>query len=190
MSAEKIIEQIRKDTQKQIRDINRNAHLQIKTIKNDMKEKAESEAKAILDQGKKHSENLKSIQISKAKQELKREIMNAKESLIEECFIKAHHILSTLDESTYKSIVSRYMKDGCRRLGKECTVIASRPLDNRIAKKVGLKVTGQIESSGGILLSSKDGRVLLDNTFDGILKREKNNIRIKVGKLLFSDTME
>jgi len=49
-----------------------------------------------------------------------------------------------------------------------------------------LEVIGTIEASGGILLKSGNGRITLDHTFDGILKRERNQIRIKVGKLLFS----
>ena len=51
---------------------------------------------------------------------------------------------------------------------------------------MGLKVTGAVEASGGVILKSSDGGITLDNTFEGILKRKKNEIRIKVGKLLFS----
>jgi len=35
-----------------------------------------------------------------------------------------------------------------------------------------------------------DGKITLNHTFDGILKREKDKIRIKVGKMLFSKDME
>ena len=49
-----------------------------------------------------------------------------------------------------------------------------------------MHATGNVDASGGIILESVDGQITLDNTFDGILEREKNRIRIKVGKLLFS----
>ena len=40
--------------------------------------------------------------------------------------------------------------------------------------------------SGGVIIISDDGKIKLDNTFEGILKRRKEQIRLKVGKLLFS----
>lgn len=64
--------------------------------------------------------------------------------------------------------------------------IVSKDEDKEIAKNLGLKVTGNVDASGGIILTSGDGQITLDNTFDGILERKKNRIRIKVGKLLFS----
>ena len=57
---------------------------------------------------------------------------------------------------------------------------------NTRAKNLGLKITGNVDASGGIILTSGDGQITLDNTFDGILERKKDRIRIKVGKLLFS----
>jgi len=64
--------------------------------------------------------------------------------------------------------------------------IVSKDEDKEIAKNLGLKVTGNVDASGGIILKSGDKQITLDNTFDGILKRKKDIIRIKVGKLLFS----
>jgi len=64
--------------------------------------------------------------------------------------------------------------------------IVSKDEDKEIAKNLGLKVTGNVDASGGIILTSGDGQITLDNTFDGILERKKDRIRIKVGKLLFS----
>ena len=52
-----------------------------------------------------HSENLKKILVSKANQDLKKEIMNAKEKIIEDCFTKAHHELSILKGDKYERIV-------------------------------------------------------------------------------------
>jgi len=78
------------------------------------------------------------------------------------------------------------MQDGRKKIGRDCTVITSRETDKKIAKNLGIKVTGSVECSGGIILTSSDGRITLDHTFDGILKREKDKIRIKVGRLLFS----
>jgi len=42
-----------------------------------------------------------------------------------------------------------------------------------------------IHAIGGIILHSADGRITVDNTFEGLLNRKKDEIRIHVGKLLF-----
>ena len=112
--------------------------------------------------------------------------MKAREKIIDECFVKAHHKLSTLSEQKYKKIITKLMQDGLKKLGKDCTTITSRDIDKKIAKDLSIKVTGSVESSGGIILKSGNGRIILNHTFDGILKREKDKIRIKVGRLLFS----
>ena len=80
-------------------------------------------------------------------------------------------------------MVRKLMADGAKKLGGKCTVIVSRDLDKQIAKDLHLEVIGTIEASGGIMLKSGDGRVTLDHTFDGILKREKDQIRIKWHKI-------
>jgi vacuolar-type H+-ATPase subunit E/Vma4 len=185
MSAEKIIEQINKDTKKEISQILNEAEKQANSILQSANEQIIKETEKILADGKIQSENIKKIQISKATQDMKREIMNAREKIIDDCFLKAHHKLTTLGDHRYKAIVRKLMKEGYKKLGKGCTVIISRPVDKIIAKDLGFEVTGSTESSGGIIITSRDGRIILDNTFDGILNREKEKIRIKVGMLLF-----
>jgi V/A-type H+-transporting ATPase subunit E len=186
MSAEKIIEQVKKDSQQKINQIIKDAESKIKIIIATEKKEANRQAEKIQADGVIQSENIGKILISKANQDAKKRIMNVREKIIDECFVKAHHKLSTLSEQKYKNIVTKLMQDGYKKIDQDCTVIISREIDKKIAKDLGLKVTGSVECSGGIMLTSVDGRITLDNTFDGILKREKDKIRIKVGRLLFS----
>jgi V/A-type H+-transporting ATPase subunit E len=190
MSAEKILKEIKKDSEKQIKEILKEAEIKGKQIIQQTKDDAELQAEKILEKGKIQSENIKKILISKANQDTKKEIMSAQEKIIEECFNKAQYKLSTLGEKEYSELVNFLIKNGKNKFGNKCTIIASRYIDKKIAEKNNLKVTGNIESTGGIILKSIDGKITLDYTFDGILKREKDKIRIKVGKLLFSKDME
>jgi len=186
MSAEKIIAQIKKDAEKEIKEVQKEAESQVKTMIEEAKEQANQEAAKILENGKKKSDNIEKIIISKANQDVKRETMKAKEKIIEECFVKSCQKLAMIKGKEYQDTISHYVQDGIQKLGKDCNVLVSRSEDKDIIKKYGLSSTGHIEASGGIKLVSKDGRVTLDYTFDGILKRDKDKIRNKVGKLLFS----
>jgi vacuolar-type H+-ATPase subunit E/Vma4 len=186
MSTEKIIEQIKKDAEKELIQIKKDAEKQAKTIIEDAKKEAKVDSEKILEAGKKQSDNIEKIIISKAHQDVKREIMNAKEKIIEECFVKAHQKLSMVKGKEYEDTVTQYIQDGIEKLGKNCSVMISREEDKRVIQKYGLTSSGHVEASGGIKLASNDGRIILDYTFDGILKRDKDKIRNKVGKLLFS----
>ncbi|EMR75141.1 archaeal/vacuolar-type H+-ATPase subunit E [Thermoplasmatales archaeon SCGC AB-540-F20] len=186
MTAEKILEQIKKDSEKEINQILKEAEKQTASIIDIARKEAEVESEKILSRGKNQSENIKKILVSKASQDAKREIMKAREKIIEECFAKAQRRLSTFKEAEYKKIVTKLMEDGRKKLDGQCTIVVSRDIDRNIAKSMGLKVTGTVEASGGVILKSGDGGITLNNTFEGILKRKKDEIRIKVGKLLFS----
>jgi V/A-type H+-transporting ATPase subunit E len=185
MTAEKIIQQIKKDSEKEINQILDEAKKEASSIVKDAKKQAEKESEKILSDGKKQSENIDKILVSKAGQDAKKEMMKAQEKIIEECFIKAHHSLSTLNKEQYRTLVTKLIKNGVKKLGEQCTILVSRDIDKEIAENMGLKISGNVETSGGVILKSADGKITLDHTFDGILRRKKNEIRIKVGMLLF-----
>lgn len=186
MTAEKILERIKKDSEKEINQILKEAEKQTKGIIDNAKKEAKVESEKILSTGKSQAENIKKILVSKANQDAKRDIMNARETIIEECFEKAHQKLSTLKEGEYKKIVTKLIEAGKKKLDGQCTIVVSNEIDKKIAKSMGLKVTGDLKASGGVILKSSGGEISLDNSFEGILKRRKDEIRIKVGMQLFS----
>ncbi len=187
MTAEKILERIQKDSLQEIKKILKEAEKQAGIIIEEVKKEAKQESEKILSDGKQQAENNAKIITSKASQDAKREIMKAREKIIDECFIKAHHELSTLRGTPYKNLVKTLIEDGCDKLKGQCNIIISREVDREIATSMGLEVIGTVETNGGVIIKSNDGRITLDHTFDGILKRKKDEIRRKVGTLLFSD---
>jgi vacuolar-type H+-ATPase subunit E/Vma4 len=160
MSAEKIIAKIQKDAEHESKQIKKDAEKGAAEIIKEATKEAEEQAKHIL--------------------------MNERETIIEECFTKAHHKLSILPEQKHRDIVKRLLKDGKKKLGTKCHVFVSRSYLKEMVKDSGLVVKGMVETSGGIIVTSADNKITLDYTFDSILKREKDKIRIRVGKLLFS----
>jgi V/A-type H+-transporting ATPase subunit E len=185
MSAEKIIQQINKDSESEIKKIVKDAELQAKFIIENARKEAKIEAETITLEGEKQYENIKKIQISKAKQEIKHEIMNEKEKLIEKSFVQVYSELSKIDEDDYKKIITKLMKDSITKIGKDCKILASREIDKVIAKNLGLEVSGKVDAIGGFVVVSNDKRIKINNTFEGIINRKKDKIRAKVGNILF-----
>jgi V/A-type H+-transporting ATPase subunit E len=185
MSTEKIIKRIQTDAQAQQQQLLTNAETQSRLIIKEAKTQIEKEAKSLLQNGQLDSENTKKIMISKAIQEVKRDMMNAREEIIEQCFAQALEKLASLPEDQYKKLILHYLKIGTVRLGGAFSIKTSRLLDADIAKQQGIPVQGSIQSIGGIILQSQDGKITIDNTFERILDRKKDELRIHVGKLLF-----
>ena len=186
MSVETIIAQIEKDAEQEISRINQEAKEKAQVILDDARKEAQAQAKHLLARGKQQSDNLKKILISKASQEAKRDLMRAKEDVIDECFKKAFEQLSSMPNRDYESMITRLIKQSQKKLGVTGSLLISKDIDKNIAKTLNIPVEGTIKATGGVLFQSSDKTVTLDTTFDGILKRNRDIIRNKVGKLLFS----
>ncbi len=186
MSAETIIAKIKEDTEKEVKDILREAKKQSQQMIKQAKDEVHKQADGILHQGAIEKENIKRIQISQAQQEAKRQLMQIKEQIIETCFQKAIEQLKNLDDDSYSKMIVTLIKKGSTNIPGSLSISISKPLDAIIAKKLNIPVKEKLDTYGGIMLHSEDGRIIVDNTFEGILKRKKDIIRIQVGKLLFS----
>jgi len=186
MTAEKIIQQINNDAESEIRKIIKDAEQQAKHIIENARMEAEAESESIRLDGEKQSENIKKVLIAKAKQESKHEIMNAKEKIIEESFLQVYSRLSKINEEHYKKIITKLMENTRIKIGEDCKVLVSRDIDKTIAKNLRLDVIGTIDALGGFVATSRDERIKLNNTFESIIDRNRDKLRVKVGKILFS----
>mgnify|MGYP006273241137 CR=1 FL=1 len=186
MTAETIVHKIKTDAENKAKEITSEAEQQAQQIKNNATENAKKQADEIIEKGKQQAENRKKILISQAHQNAKRNEMNAKEDIIETCFSNALDQLSNMDEHSYKKIVKQLIEQGRKQIPGNCTLQISKDVDKQIAEELNIPVSGKISASGGIILQSEKGTITIDNTFEGILKREKQRIRVEVGKLLFS----
>ncbi len=186
MSAEKIIQRIKNDAEAQAKEVLMQAEKEASSVIEQAKEDAKLKADNILEDGKAKAENEKKILLSQANQELKRKTLEAKEEVIAQCFSKAEDQLKGISVARYKKIVKNLIEQGVSRIDGKAQVLVTRPEDKEVAKSLGIEVAGQTEGLGGIIVKSMDGRMTVDNTFDGILKRKYYEIRVEVGKLLFS----
>lgn len=65
-------------------------------------------------------------------------------------------------------------------------------LEKKIADNTGaetqLNVSGQRIKAGGVIVKTVDGRAFVDNTFEAMLRRRERELRLKVAKILFTET--
>jgi vacuolar-type H+-ATPase subunit E/Vma4 len=187
MSVEAIIKQIQHDAEKEKKRIEKETQKKIDEITSTLKQETDEMKQGILEKGHQEIENIKRIEIAKAHQMEKRLILQAKEHLIDTCFEHALQHLKDLDGDSYSKMVETLITNGAKKINGDFTIKQSRPIDETIVKHHEITISGTVEASGGIILISKDHSRTIDNTFEGILKRKKQDIRVEVGSILFNE---
>ncbi|MBN1572020.1 MAG: hypothetical protein JW984_02365 [Deltaproteobacteria bacterium] len=171
-----------------------------KKIMEDAKSRAKENSDRIIHTGKQLGEKEKQKLLSTAEMEVKKIVLNSKETLIEETFRRARQEFNELKKTKkYKDILIKQVESSIAELeGKEFTVdvyegeglALTNEIVQRIAKntkKKGLKITlNEVsEDMGGVIVREKGGKVSIDNTFDSILDRKRNEIRVRISEILF-----
>lgn len=163
-------------------------------------QKASENAEKIVTQGRYTGEKERQKILSTAEMEVKRMVLNSRESLIDEAFVLAREKFESFKKTKeYKDILLKHIIASIGDLeGNSFTIVVSKhdsfnlseSVVNRIKKetgKKGLKFELQEvdKDIGGVIVREKNGKVSIDNTFDSMLNRIKNEIRAKVSEILF-----
>ena len=189
MSIEKIIQKINAETAAEINKILTEA----RTIAAELKKKGEMEAASQLeqvrDQGNKRITIMRNIHLSEARRVTRRSILGAKEELIQESFTRAKEQLKSLTGEQYRGIMNQLIKDSLALVGNKGIARVTREEDKAIVSaNPGITVMPELAPGiGGFILVSPDGKIFVDNTFDAILERKKEDIRTEVANILYPE---
>ncbi|HIH97733.1 MAG TPA: hypothetical protein HA346_01810 [Thermoplasmata archaeon] len=187
MGIDKIIERIEQSAGERIGAILKEAERQVKEIKERAKREAEEAGKKLEVETEEKCGIVEERLTSNARQQAKREMLLTKEELIKEAFDRAREKLTQLKESEYREILKKMLEEGKRLAGAECVVVPCKAKDGEYIKSLGYQVSKEsVKGSGGAIIRSKDGSISVDQTFEGIIDRNWNELRIKVARALFS----
>ncbi len=189
MSIEKIIQKIETETASDIDKIVKEAQKAANEIKTKYKKELATELNHIRDQGKKRITIMRNIHLSEARRASRRGILSAKEELIEECFTRAKERLRTLSGDEYRRVMTKLIDQSLNLVGNHGVALVTREEDKAILSSYqNITVKPElIPGLGGVILESVDGKIVVDNTFDAILNRQKEDIRTEVAKILYPD---
>lgn len=191
MPLEDILDALDKDGYEQEQDIKTRAKEQIKGIL----EQAEKDAEIIRKQsvgamGKTITRETSKI-ISDARLQVRKQIIVAKEQLIDEVFVKADSALKKVRNSPeYPGILERLIRETVGH-GQGDMAISVNPADNKLAAgilgKLGIAcpLDTDIRCTGGLRATSADKRVCFDNTLESRLERAKQFTKSEITNILF-----
>ena len=184
MAMQDLIQEIKNQADKEIDEIINKAKEEAKKIIDEARNKAKEEAKKIEADGKKQASIVKGKILAMARRKANKHIIEAKEMAIQECIDEIRRKLKNLKGKKYEDFVEKSIKEAMKEL-KDCYILVSRKDDEKIAKKFGIEVKGKINAIGGVIIKSKDGSKEIDATFDFLLEKKKEEIRIKIAEKLW-----
>ncbi len=171
-----------------------------KKILSDAEKKGKENADVIIQDGKQLGEKERQKLLSTAEMEAKKQVLNSKEALIEETFLKARIKFDELKKTKkYKDVLVGQIISSIVELdGKEFVVEVYEGENLKLTKEIvekinkdtkrkGLKLTLEEVSDdmGGVIVREKGGKVSIDNTFDSTIDRKRNEIRVRISEVLF-----
>lgn len=170
------------EAHRQAEEIVRRAEEEAEEIRHSKREKviaaAESEAAAMLYSARLRAKNL---------------AVEVKESVLEDAFKKAGEEAGRLRESgDYQRIFTTLLEEALASIG-EGGVLHVDPRDRAVAEKA-IEETGNadrmaiqedLQCLGGLVVSDREGRINIVNTFDERLKRARERLKLEVTSVLF-----
>lgn len=143
--------------------------------------------------------------LAAAEMEARRKLLEKKEQLVSRIFTEAEDRLEELRGSeAYGSVISKMIEEGVAGIGRDViiefgekdegifTPEAISSIESRVTKS--LREDFQLEFScvgnsisAGVIIRSSDGRMLIDNSFSGRLKRLKEELRGEVSEMLLQE---
>ena len=201
---EKMREGIISDAKAEAEEFIEKAKAEADEILSKAEEKAQRDAQEILSRGEKGLEAEKRRSLGKVRLAEKMRKLKAMEEYIDRAFDETLESLKKLTGSQdYKEILANFIVEGGIGLGGgELEVIARKEdskdievakLADAIAKETGnataISLSGEnLNCAGGAIVQLKDGSIVIDNTFEARVDRDRRDLRVKIAKILFEET--
>ena len=131
----------------------------------------------------------------------KKDVLQKREGLIGDVFKEAEERLRAhVASKRYKEDIARIALSACRKLGSGDVVVRANRRDLKLLesfkeqmarelsggeKTVNISFGEPIQAIGGVRVGTPDGKVEIDETFEGRMRREFEVLRVKVAKVLF-----
>ena len=153
------------------------------------RETAEAVAK-ILEAGVKQAESVKRQILGTAELEARNAQLKSLEGAVNRAFDRAMQEISTSAGSGYERAIGKLIQEGLDVIGPRAKVQCASKDKKAVAsalRKLDSKVTlnqDAIETIGGVVMTTPDGSVRFDNTFEARLERMKPALRKEVAAIL------
>jgi vacuolar-type H+-ATPase subunit E/Vma4 len=172
---------IRNDSDEEIKKIAAETKKEIDIIESDIVAKADNEVEKVKKEGESEVARVKKRILADANTQVKEQISVEKNRLLEEVFDEAAKAIMALSDDEKKKILAGLAKDGSQ--------VVKDPKFIVDAKYKGLLAGSEAADLGdfGVVITSKDGTLKIDNTLGSRMRQLKATLKPKIAALLFAE---
>jgi V/A-type H+-transporting ATPase subunit E len=194
---EKIIQRIEEDSRAEVEGILREARDKAEKIKAEAEKKAKGIEDEIIGKGKREAEQEKQRIIANARLRARKMKLDAKEEVIRAALEEAEKKLKKVSTSKdYPKVLENLIEEAAISIGEKEVKIFVRKEDARIltadlleklSKEAKCKISlssQTINTCGGVIARTNDGRVEVDNTLETRMERMREDLRSQVAEVL------
>ncbi len=194
MPYEQLIESVELCADDKIRAIKDRANQDAENIKTEAKGKDEIIKKRYLDTVKKTVDKERRKSLAKMNEENHMRLIRAKDDVFKHAFTEAQKILTSVrSQANYENIFRKLLKETLLELeGNEILVHIDKQDESLCKKlltelKLNHEIVTDINSTGGLNASTRDGKFIIFNTIESRLERAKVQLKLEVFAALYGD---
>ncbi|HEX30665.1 TPA: hypothetical protein ENG04_11350 [Candidatus Poribacteria bacterium] len=199
MALEDILRKIEEDARREADKILSEARARAKEILHSAEQEAERIRENLLEEARREAQTHKSRLISMAQLDMRKEILQEKQNLIDQVFQIALERLVGMEDEEYRELIREMLKQVAEH-GDEEIILCERD-KSRISQGFIQALNKELESegkpgklsiaeetgdfSGGFIL--RRGKIELNNSFDALLQAAKDEMRSELSQILFGE---
>lgn len=187
MALEDIIKSIDKDAQVKITEVNKQGDELLAAAKKEWQTKIETEKNQVLSNWRLSVDQKISQSVLKLKAEGQNKILLAKQQIIDQIFEQSVAQLHVLPDAQYVELLAKLL-DRLPAVGGTLLSVNGKGKQLKMALSHSSKnykiLSEEVDGLGGFVFKTKDFSV--DNRYGKLLENKKDELRVEVGKILFS----
>ncbi|NUN11501.1 hypothetical protein HUU53_02550 [Candidatus Micrarchaeota archaeon] len=162
------------EARQEAKEILAKAKLEASALAKQSEEKALAEASA-----------LKAEHLASARLEARSFESNARNKVVDEVFVELKNEFKDFASTKeYEKFFSKLVSNARKDLGQDGVILANKK-DQAMAKKLGK--TGEVlDSIGGVIIASSDGRIRVNSSFEALLEEKSESLKQAIFEELFS----
>jgi len=201
---DRILDDSRKKAKSIIKEARKSADMMLEKQKESARQKAGEKVSSMLKKTESEVATIRGTVFTDVRRKASWTVLYEKERLVTHVLDEVKTKLEALSQSKkYISILETFIVDAGTVLGggtlevllnkRDLTLplkpnVLAKAITEKTGKTTQLKLSKQkIETFGGVVVKTVDGKIVADNTFEAILKRREKELRFKTARILFRD---
>ncbi len=179
-------EYVRNKAVSEAEDIKKAAEEKAQVIEKEYEEKAEKEYTSMLNEARRKAELLKRKEMARARAKSSKMILDAKNDILRNALDEFKKVVySLVDSEEYENVLENLTREAIDAIGEKDVIVKVRAKDvekmkevaQRISKEAAVNIeisTGDDDMIGGVIVSTKAGHVVVENTLEDKYEEAKD----------------